>query len=163
MIFDLDFRKFVQLLLPIRMRKDLLVQFLYSAVLPIRQLHSNFMNNREDNLYRLTHNGQVCYLRSALNDAFPYRSVDFEIEDNYVTSEWIYAKSEVAFPYDQLIINEDPEGVVLWDERYVLIETTPFLVKCPPEIYVDQDSMNRVRHLINQYKILSKQATYASL
>lgn len=163
MIFDLDFRKFVQMLLPVRMRKYLLIQFIVSSILPIRQLHYRFMNNREDNLYRLTHNGQVCYLRSVLNDAFPYRSADFDIGDNYVTSEWIYAKSEAAFPYDQLILREDPDGVVLWDERYVLIETTPFMVKCPKEIYDDKDSMNRVRHLVNEYKILSKQATYVSL
>lgn len=164
-LYRINYKKLVVLLLPTMLRKSVIITLLQCATIAIRSKHTVFLSNRDSNLYRVQHTGQVCYLRAVLNDAFPVRSCDFEIEDSDVTSEFIYALSEVAFPYDQLIITTETEPNVLdvWGEGYILVETTPFLVECPPELYADTDSMNRIRNLVNAYKLLSKRAVYGSL
>lgn len=161
----IDYKKWTALLLPTMLRKPLLMVLLQCATVRIRQKHSELLQKREDNLYRLHHTGQVCYLRAALNDAFAGRSCDFVIEDSEVTSEWIYVLSETEYPYDQLLIKSETEtdGVTVWSEDYILIETTPFMVGVPPEIYASADEMDKVRHIVNGYKLLSKKAIYASL
>ena len=164
-LYQIDYKKLVALLLPTMLRKPLILVLLQCATRGIGRKHSEFLSTRDDNLYRIGHTGQVCYLRAVLNDAFPERSCDFGIEDSDVTSEFIYALSEVAFPYDQLIITAETEtGMVeVWSESYILVETTPFLVECPTELYSNVDSMNKIRSLVNTYKLLSKKAVYGTL
>lgn len=163
-LYQIDYKKLVVLLLPTMVRKPIAIVMLQCATKGIRLKHSEFTSNRDDNLYRLKHTGQVCYLRAVLNDAFPFRSRNFEIEDISATSEWVYALSEIEFPYDQLKVTseESEDRLQVWSEDYVLIETTPFCVKCPPEVFSNVDYMNRVRHLVNMYKLLSKRAVYES-
>ncbi len=163
-LYQIDYKKLVALLLPTMLRKPLILVLLQCATRGIGRKHSEFLSTRDDNLYRIGHTGQVCYLRAVLNDAFPERSCDFGIEDSDVTSEWVYALSEIEFPYDQLKVTseESEDRLQVWSEDYVLIETTPFCVKCPPEVFSNVDYMNRVRHLVNMYKLLSKRAVYES-
>jgi len=87
-LFQIDYKKLVVLLLPTMVRKPIAIVMLQCATKGIRLKHSEFTSNRDDNLYRLKHTGQVCYLRAVLNDAFPFRSRNFEIEDISATSEW---------------------------------------------------------------------------
>lgn len=147
------------------MRKPLIVVLLQIATIAIRLRHSDFLTNRSSNLYRLNHTGQVCYLRAVLNDAFTDRSCDFRIEDSSVVSEWVYARDEQQYTYDQLIIKgEGSEDMVyVWSEDYILVETTPFSIGVPSEIYANKDYMNMVRNLVNEYKLLSKRASYYSI
>ncbi|MEG1842423.1 MAG: hypothetical protein RR221_06885 [Alistipes sp.] len=68
--YDIDFTKLTMLLLPTFWRKGLLAVLACALTSSVMYLHSAFMQYRARINYRLTHNGQVCYLRSALNDAF---------------------------------------------------------------------------------------------
>ncbi|AUS07248.1 hypothetical protein C1A40_02865 [Tamlana carrageenivorans] len=47
-----------------------MLSWLYSVLFPLQTLHESWKQFRVDNLYKLAHTGQVCYLRAALNDAF---------------------------------------------------------------------------------------------
>ncbi len=164
-LFQIDHKKLVVLLLPTIMRKPLVILLLQCATVSVRAKHNEMLRIRDDNLYQVHHTGQVCHLRKVLNEAFPSRSTDFIIDDSNVTSEWIYALSEQDFPYDQLKVEDENSStqVEVWSEDYILVETTPFMVSCPPEIYSDGDSMNVVRHLVNTYKLVSKRAIYLSI
>ncbi len=165
-LYQINYKKLVALLLPTVLRKSLIVVLLQCATTGVRMRHSDFTKERDKHLYRIRHTGQVCYLRAVLNDAFPDRTCDFQIEDSPSTSELVYAMSEIEFPYDQLRIpseESDYTPVHVWSEDYILIETTPFVVGCPPEVFADTDSMNRVRYLVNRYKLLSKKAVYSSI
>ncbi len=163
-LYQINYKKLVALLLPTVLRKSLIVVLLQCATTGVRMRHSDFTKERDKHLYRIRHTGQVCYLRAVLNDAFPDRTCDFQIEDSPSTSEWVYAMSEIEFPYDQLKVTseESEDRLQVWSEDYILIETTPFCVKCPPEVFSNVDYMNRVRHLVNMYKLLSKRAVYES-
>ncbi|HOI27093.1 MAG TPA: hypothetical protein PLN63_05295 [Paludibacteraceae bacterium] len=103
-LYQIDYRKLVALLLPTMLRKPIIIIFLQCATLAVKLRHHDFLSNRDSNMYRLQHNGQVCHLRALLNEAFPTRSTDFIIEDSSVTSEFVYAMSEAYFPYDQMYV-----------------------------------------------------------
>ncbi len=70
MWFNIDFQKLVLWFLPFKLRKPKNVALLSAIVAVLQQIHGNWLNKRERNLYLLAHNGQTCYFRKALNDAF---------------------------------------------------------------------------------------------
>ncbi|MBR0195290.1 MAG: hypothetical protein IJQ32_03480 [Paludibacteraceae bacterium] len=57
------------------------MNFLYVLLTGVRKASAVFGSYREDTDYRLTHNGQVCYLRAVLNDRFDWSQRRIEIED----------------------------------------------------------------------------------
>lgn len=69
-IFDIDYPKLVSLLTPPDLRKQRLLALLGALIMPVRTVYGSFKANRISNLYKLAHNGQICYLRKALNDSF---------------------------------------------------------------------------------------------
>lgn len=68
--YEVNFKRFALLLLPTFWRRPILATIAYAMVSPLSYLHTRFVLFRRDSVYRLTHNGQVCYLRAVLNDQF---------------------------------------------------------------------------------------------
>lgn len=95
MWFEIDYKKLVILLLPTFLRKTRIVYFFQSLITPLIQLHYDWSLQRERNLYKLQHNGQVCYLRKALNDEFDSGQRRIEIlEGNKFGRQYIYTHAE---------------------------------------------------------------------
>lgn len=69
-LYDLKIKRLALLLLPTFYRKPLIAAFAQSMVQGVNIVYGNFMRWRQDKQYRLSHNGQVCYLRAVLNDQF---------------------------------------------------------------------------------------------
>ena len=62
---------------------------------PLIKVVDDFNFNRNQNLYNLAHNGQVCYLRKALNDRFDIAQRRIKIIDgNKYKREYIYTDGE---------------------------------------------------------------------
>lgn|SRR5690606_25589217 len=70
MWYSVDFFKLAINFQLISLRKPKVMAWLYAFIRPIVTLHTTWKQYRESNIYKLTHNGQVCYLRKALNDRF---------------------------------------------------------------------------------------------
>ncbi|MCC8154675.1 MAG: hypothetical protein LIP01_10995, partial [Tannerellaceae bacterium] len=68
--YDIQIRKLVFILLPTFLRKPILVGLPYSIVTPVCEMYTRFLRFREDSNYRMTYNGQICYLKAVLNDHF---------------------------------------------------------------------------------------------
>lgn len=95
MWFNLDVNKLVVLLEQTFLRRPKQLAFLQALAAPIATIHQNWFVKRLDNLYKLGHNGQVCYLRKALNDAFDPSLRRITITDgNRYTREYIYTNIE---------------------------------------------------------------------
>lgn len=77
--FNID--KLLVLLTPTFLRKRKLVAWLRTLAMPLNKLLDDFKAHRERDLYNLTHNSQVCYLRKALNDEFDSQLRRIKIED----------------------------------------------------------------------------------
>nr|WP_314801619.1 hypothetical protein [uncultured Capnocytophaga sp.] len=80
-MYNLNIDKLLVLLTPTFLRKRKLVAWLRTLAMPLNKLLDDFKVHRERDLYNLTHNSQVCYLRKALNDEFDPQLRRIKIED----------------------------------------------------------------------------------
>lgn len=70
MWYSVDFDKLGKLLLPLNLRKQRVMAYVSALMQPLVALHYIWTQFRNANIYKLTHTGQVCYMRKALNDRF---------------------------------------------------------------------------------------------
>lgn len=114
MWYKIDFNKLVLLLLPTFLRKPKLVAFIQALFKPLASLHYKWQYEvRDFNINKLSYNGQLCYLRKALNDrcdkhlrriyirdgnSFPRKYIYTRAENKpvYIGKLFIYQKSEYA-------------------------------------------------------------------
>ncbi|MDR2806268.1 MAG: hypothetical protein LBB85_11670 [Dysgonamonadaceae bacterium] len=154
-VFEVDIRRLVVLLLPTMLRKEFSMLMLWSMTAPVVTLYDSFMRNRSGNLYRLKANGQVCYLRRTLNDAFPAANGKIKIYDGGVTGEWLYAWDEGYNSYNYYLLVPD-DGVMLWDGPSILSGKNHFVVVVPALLRENPDNITQLRAIVNSYKLLSK-------
>ncbi len=99
MWYNLNINKLVTLLTPTFLRKEKFLAWLRVLHFPLIKVIDNFNFNRNENLYDLAHNGQVCHLRKVLNDRFDPSQRRIKIVDaQQYTRTWLY-----AIPYSQPI------------------------------------------------------------
>ncbi|MDB0600683.1 hypothetical protein PL373_05900 [Tenacibaculum maritimum] len=94
-VFDINYNRLVGILTPVVLRKPKMMSWLQVLVSPITSLHYKFQMKRKLDLYKLEHNGQVCYLRKVLNDAFDASERRIQITDgNRFIPQYIYTEGE---------------------------------------------------------------------
>lgn len=144
-IFNIDLNKLAILLLPLALRKAMVVALTRAFVAPLISLYYTFIQKRSKDLYSLTHNGQVCKLRAALNDNFDVEDRRIKIVDaNSFKRTYLYTRGE-----------EKPTwlGTTYIYERSDYGDTgVDFIVKVPRSTY-DQ---HRMEALIDYYRLASK-------
>lgn len=107
MWYSINYIAFFKLLLPVEHRTARIMAYLEALITPLLNLHYTWRQNRTANIYKLEHNGQVCYLRGALNDTF-----DADLRRIYI------GEGEL---YDTLYIYTEGEN----QDLYVHTETEP--------------------------------------
>lgn len=144
-VYDIDIKKLSVLLLPTFLRKAKMVAWLHGLVTPLVSLHYAFQQKRNADLYNLNHNGQVCYLRGVLNDAFDVEQRRIKITDgNTYRRQYIYTRGEKKPKY---------LGKIYLHERGDYSdESVDFIVVAPREIYRE----NEMKALIDFYRLASK-------
>lgn len=145
-VFELDIKKLGVLLLPSLLRKAKMVAWIGALLSPLGSLHGNFLNKRKIDLYRLEHNGQKCYLRKALNDAFDKENRRIRIEDTpRKPTKYLYTRAENKSVYlGKMYLNTRGFG---------LDEGVDFVVHLPKEL--DEQELE-VKVLVDYYKLASK-------
>lgn len=95
MWYNLDLNKWAVLQLPTRWRKPKMIAFLSGLIYPFKALFDTFLIHRNEDIFFLEHNAQVCYLRKALNDYFdkPERRIYIGNGSKY-SREYIYTTGE---------------------------------------------------------------------
>lgn len=161
MIFRIDFDKWVLSMLPSLLRRKVMFALCRAAVAPVRAIYERFTEKRKAHNYTLTHNGQVCYLRAALNDAFGTTSFDIVDYDDG-RGEWLYAKSEELdhhlYAVDETLDDENNPVPILYDEAKLNLPLNTFIVQVPATIYAT--NLDKVEGIVERYRPLSKKATY---
>lgn len=145
MWYNIDFKKLILLMLPISLRKVGLIAWLEAMIEPIRQIQYDFVQKRQETLYNLQHNGQVCLLRKVLNDKFDrvYRQIRV-LDGNQYQRKYIYTDAELKPKYLRTIfIREDAD----YEDTGV-----DFIVQIPQEVYLKYE----VEAIIDYYKLASK-------
>ena len=165
MIYNINFSRLLINMLPTFLRQPVIYGILYAAGKVLGLTYKDFTTARKEHNYKLTHNGQVCYLRAALNDAF---GGDFDILDVERRGEWLYA------------ITEDESGILLsvgeggnaaeveggqkvplvYNEALLNAAQNSFIVSVPYSIY--QTRLPAVAALVDKYKLISIRAIYVA-
>lgn len=145
MWFNLDIPKFTTSLIPIDLRKMKLVGLVQALVAPLVEINDTWRRMRSDNLYKLEHTGQVCYLRGALNDRFDPSERRITIDGTGGNSEptYIYTPGENQTKYlGRLFLRNSLEFADTGAD---------FTVRVPREIM--NQSSYEVRALIDFYRL----------
>lgn len=130
-MYNIDFEKLIGLLTPTILRRAKMLAFLRMLVVPLKRIHYDFLqkrNARNGDLYRLGHNGQVCYLRKMLNDNFDNEQRRIRILDgNKFRRKYIYTQGENKTIY---------LGTMYLRNRSDYADTgTDFIVELPKDIW----------------------------
>ncbi|WP_159244052.1 hypothetical protein [Tenacibaculum maritimum] len=95
MWYNINFTKWAVSLLPPERMKPKFIAFIKVLVSPIADLHYSFLQRKEMDEFITSHNGQVCYLRKALNELFDPDLERIRIgNSNQFNKDFIYTRAE---------------------------------------------------------------------
>lgn len=156
-IFDINFSKWAILLLPTALRQSRMIAWVKVLISPIATLHYDFVQKRKKDIYRLSHNGQVCYLRKALNDKFDSEQRRIKIiSGSKYKAQYIYTKGEKKPTF---------LGTMYLRDKSAYADTgVDFLVLLPLSVwnsYKTEIAIGEYRHypieaLVDYYRLASK-------
>lgn len=145
MWYKVDYNKLVVMLLPLSLRRPRVISLARVLVSPLIDMHYLFTQRRNDNLYQLAHNGQVCFLRKALNDKFDRTERRIWIgEGNQFNRKYVYQEIEnkPVFLGKEYIHNDSDYSD----------QSTDFIVNVP----FDNFNLFEMQYLIDFYKLAAK-------
>lgn len=153
-MFDIDFKRLAVLLLPTMLRRPLIFGLLRSGLVGVERVYREFKSMRAGHIFRLNHNGQVCYLRGALNETF---GPGFQIGDQPPEGHWLYAVTESGEGIPTAV-TEHGEGVpVLYSEQELNAAQNDFKVYVPSSCW---DKLEQIKAMVESYKLVTKRAHY---
>ena len=153
--YEVNIKRFALLLLPTFWRRPILATLVYAAVSPLGYLHTRFVLFRRDTVYRLTHNGQVCYLRALLNDKFDPIDRRITITETVENVGFItlHKREEDA---EVLVPRRGSGRILILNRRgYGGVSGYDFWVNIPLALY-DKLDITQVRAVVDAYKLASK-------
>ena len=155
MIFRVDFDKWVLSMLPTLLRTRVMFALCRATIAPIRSLYERFVTTREAHNRTLRYNGQVCYLRAALNNAFGVTNFNIVDYDDG-SGEWLYAKSENLddhlYAIDETLEDSGSPVPILCDESRLNLSMGAFIV-----------NSDKVKGIVERYRPLTKKAIYTTV
>ena len=146
-----NFYRLAVLLLPVRLRLPRMIAFCKVLVTQLYTVQRLFLEYKEDTLYKMNHNGQVCFLQGALNDAFDRTLRRIVVTDQERTDFLvIYQRSEMK-EVRLGCVEVYPRGTAMSDQ-------IDFVIKVPEELR-SVDNEARLKAIVNYYKLAGKQYT----
>ncbi len=160
MIFDIDFNRWIALMLPTFLRRPRIYALCRALCAPLFDgddaVYTRFLEARDNHNYRLGHTGQVGFIRQALNDAFGL-SRGFEICDAVSSmASWRYIRDQETS--GQLLIPEESEGgLLMGDENHIRTPNNRFIVMIPQAF---AENLDAIRAIVDRYRLCSKHPVY---
>lgn len=150
-LFNIDFVAAWSSWIPTQLRQGL-VMFAEAMMSPFRALYAAFGANRSANIYRLSHNSQVCYLEAALNDTFDATLRRIYITDGpNVEATRIYLRAEQKPRY--LYRSSEALPMYIYSASETIMSGADFIVNVPAALAYDAA---RMAALLNDYRLASK-------
>ena len=153
--YDIDFKRLALMLLPTFLRRPVMAYLSYAVVAPIAYIHTKLVHLRNQTIYRLEHNGQVCHLRGALNDAFDFSQRRITVDDKESESllgMLIFTREQCR----QSFLPLRAEGCLVVNRRgFSGANMIDFWVTIPEELMVSIDE-KQLTAIVNTYKLASK-------
>ena len=149
MWYDIDYNRLAADFLISDMRNPENIAFAQAVIKPVDSLYYRWYQWRGDNIYKLEHTGQVCYLRKALNDAFDPEERRIYIGNGNVNeTTYIYTEAEAQEVYT----GTEAEDLTLYlrTEAETADTGLDFIVWVPQEVY--NTSFYGLHALVKFYK-----------
>ncbi|MBQ9439256.1 MAG: hypothetical protein IJU35_01465 [Paludibacteraceae bacterium] len=162
-IFNTDIKKLAVLLTPTFLRQPLLTAIARILMQPITTIQQTFLTMRDNNLYYLNHNGQVCRLKHALNQLYLEQINNyqhgFQIRDNDPTGQWLVVYDTAA---NRPLFVNGTTALTIHDTENIIAPTTAFTVVCPQFVsfHGNEPDDKRVTAITERYRLASRTASY---
>jgi len=153
MWYSLDVSKLGKLIIPPDFREIKLMALIKSYLKPLTDLHYNWTQFRNSNIYILEHNWQICYMRGALNDKFDQDQRRIYITDG-VLHETTYVYTEAEQQDLRVYTEAEDSPVWIYTEAETANIGVDFIVYVPAEIMATQ--FYEVHAEIELYKLGGK-------
>lgn len=147
------------MLMPPKLRGGVLQSILTSASVALDTANTNLYNFHFANIsgtrYRITHNSQICYLRSALNDAFD-ETLRRIIVDEMPSEDMLYTyyEAETTGTTSYLAKYTDQTTISDCESAQIVVDDVDFFVIVPKTL---RNKELEIRATIDKYKLVSKQ------
>lgn len=155
-IFNVNIKRLALLTLPSWLRRPLAGALIYAGVTPLGHQLQELRAYRSATRYRLSHNGQVCKLRGALNDEFDPELRRIEIED---LESMESREASTAWQRETgrwvMIPQRGSGAAIIHREGFSGTSGYDFWVSVPDELR-DVETETRLRAIVNMYKLASK-------
>lgn len=147
MWYNLNIKKLSILILPPLLRKIKIINYLFSLIKPLEILHYSWLQFRFDNIYKLNHNSQICYMQGMLNDRFdPIQRRIIITNSHRYKQQYIYTEVEKKIKYlGTIYLRQDAD----FEDN-----GADFLVLVPVEL-LNNDNFE-MKALIDYYRLASK-------
>lgn len=154
--YDISTSKLAIQLLPVCLRRPAMAAMASAMTSPIGSSLMRLNQYRLTVNYRLTHNGQVCYLRSVLNDTFDPIERRINIDDSELQDGCIiYSRNQNRWA---IVPSRLSGSLTINGRNFSGVNGIDFNVKVPSSI-VPKDSeafIKRMSALVKTYKLASK-------
>jgi hypothetical protein len=155
-IYNLSLPRLVTLMLPISLRKQKMVSWLFTLIAPYKELLSWFKIFRKDSSYKILHTPQVYSMENVLNDAFDVQLRRIYIADGlYKSAVYFYEPDEDKpihfFEITPAVYFYEPEELQKLDVDFVVV--------LPLAMPLSESDMIRLKSLIDFYRLPDKTYT----
>lgn len=147
-MFNIEHSKSATSLTPTRQRKIKFLSMLKCFTAPLQIYQNDFEKNRDNNLYKLNHNSQICKLAAVLNETFDKTQRRIYLTDggdNEVTL--IHRDSDQKLLQLPIIVHRDED---YGDSGY------DFVVVIPQDINLTREVELHMKSVIKFYKLAGK-------
>lgn len=153
--YNVEYDRLARLLLPVTLRRKRLMAFVGVMTSEVQRISGWFRRYRDDTDYRLSHNGQVCYLRAVLNDKFDPVLRRVTIEDIGILPETIIHRRTTGL---FLLFKHRPEDIILHRRGFGGYESYDFLIVIPAQLR-GVINETQLRAVTDTYKLAGKRYT----
>ncbi|MBE6331692.1 MAG: hypothetical protein E7070_05250 [Bacteroidales bacterium] len=157
----IDFRRLAVMTLPIVLRQPSLVALVRVLVAPLHTLQGKHRKAEADRLHRLSLNGQVCRLKTALNETFGLTdyATGFQIADIDASGSYLWAYDEGIERWQDrhlFIPDTAADAPMLWNSAEITADTVSFYIIVPPSVPFTDANVTLIRAVANAYRLASR-------
>lgn len=153
--YEINFKRLALLMLPTFWRKPILGAITYAMVSPLSYLHTRFILFRRESNYRLTHNGQVCYLRAVLNDQFDPIERRITVTEDADTMGVLMLRTREEEKAILLPARETGRAIIINRRGFDGINGFDFWINIPL-VLLETVDVTRLKAIVGTYKLASK-------
>ncbi|MCT4590524.1 MAG: hypothetical protein N4A71_22040 [Carboxylicivirga sp.] len=150
-MMEINWNRFVVLLLPIKKRTTTVFSFIRSVLAPVVYLFNLLRNYEADIRYKLEHTSQVGSIENVLNDAF-----DTALRRIYISDAGGDVVTLIHRDTDEkvLVLQDDTAPFTIHNDSAYFGGSYDFIVNIPYQF--SEADMYRLRALVDYYKLAGK-------